>query len=158
MRIANRALTFVRLAAAASIAATACASDTHAAPPGLPGTSWQLVSIQSMDDAQGITAIPDPSTFTVTFDENGTDAFFQIDCNRGRGSYTLQPGGDGSEGELEFGPIATTMMMCPQPSLDSRVSKALAGVRTYLIDHDELHMSEQFDSAVLTWKRTAPKS
>jgi heat shock protein HslJ len=120
--------------------------------PTLPDTTWQLVSIQSMDDAAGTTAVPDASKFTVTFSSDGY-AFFQIDCNRGRGTYKTEASGDGTSGTLEFGPIATTRMMCPQPSLDQAVSTALADVRTYLFKDDRLHLSKVADGGILTWKR-----
>lgn len=44
-------------------------------------------------------------------------------------------------------------MMCPQPSLDGQVSKALSNVRTFLIKDDQLHLSQQADAGILTWKR-----
>ena len=83
--------------------AVGCSSHRE---PLLEGTTWQLVSIQSMDDAQGTTPVPDPSKFMVTFDKSG-QAFFQLDCNRGKGVLHDGTSGDGSEGKLEFGPIAT---------------------------------------------------
>ena len=49
-----------------SIMAVGCSSHRE---PLLEGTTWQLVSIQSMDDAQGTTPVPDPSKFMVTFDK-----------------------------------------------------------------------------------------
>ena len=152
-----RPLTALVVASTAA-AAVACSSgsnspEARSTPPALPGTTWQLVSLQSMDDAQGTTSVPDPTKFTVTFDKNGTDAFFQLDCNRGKGTYKLAPSGDGAEGTLEFGPIASTMMMCPQPSLDGQVGKALSNVRTFLIKDDQLHLSQQADAGILTWKR-----
>ncbi len=152
-----RPLTALLVAGTAAVA-VACSSgsgspESGATPIALPGTTWQLVSLQSMDDAQGTTPVPDPTKFTVTFDKNGTDAFFQLDCNRGRGTYKLEPSGDSAEGTLVFGPIASTMMMCPQPSLDGQVGKALSNVRTFLIKDDQLHLSQQADAGILTWRR-----
>lgn len=131
-------------------------SPTPAAPavqPPLAGTSWQLVSIASMDDAQGTTEVPDPSTFTVSLQADGT-ATFQIDCNRGNGSWSATPSDDPASGAIEFGPIAVTRMMCPQPSLDQRVSTALGDVRGYLIKDRQLHMSLMADAGILTWNQT----
>ncbi len=125
-----------------------------AATPNLAGSSWELVQIQSMDDAQGVTTIPDPSAFTVTFGPDGR-AGFQLDCNRGNGSYTAAPADDGQSGSLSFGPIGVTMMLCPQPSLDSRVSAELQRVTGYLFADGQLHLSTKLDSSVLTW-RPAP--
>jgi len=137
----------------AAVPLAACSSAEKPEVQSLVGTSWQLVSIQSMDDAQGTTEVPDPSKFTVTFDEND-QAFFQIDCNRGKGTYTVAPSDDGVSGSLTFGPIAATLMLCPQPSMDQQVSKALTEVRTYLLKDEKLHLSQFADSGILTWKRT----
>ncbi|MDZ4270236.1 MAG: META domain-containing protein [Mycobacterium sp.] len=137
------------LAAAVSTVTAGCSSPDEYQ---LEGITWQLVSIQSMDDAQGTTAVPDPRKFTVTFGEEG-QALFQLDCNRGTGSYTTSPIADGSEGGLEFGPIATTMMMCPQPSLDEDVGAALPYVRTFIFRDGMLHMSKLADGGILSWKR-----
>ncbi len=117
----------------------------------LAGTSWQLVTIESSDDEQGSTAVPGPTTFTVEF---GTDdkAFFQLDCNRGNGSYTVQPSADGVSGSVSFGPIATTMMLCPQPSLDQEVATALENVAGYLFQDDRLHLSLKADGGILTFQ------
>ncbi len=121
----------------------------------LENTSWELVSIQSMDDKQGTTRVPDPAKLTVTFGKDG-HAFFQLDCNRGKGTFTTEPADDGTSGRLEFGPIATTMMMCPQPSLDQAVGKALDAVRSYVFTHDQLHMSQWADGGILSWRETTP--
>lgn len=133
-----------------SMSPTAPATATQ---PPLAGTSWQLVSIASMDDAQGTTQVPDPTTFTVSFQPDG-NATFRIDCNRGNGSWSAIPSDDPASGALEFGPIAVTRMMCPQPSLDQRVSTALGDVRGYLIKDQQLHMSLMADAGILTWDRT----
>ena len=61
-------------------------------------------------------------------------------------------GGEDGSGTLTFGPIAVTRMMCPQPSLDQRVSTALSYVRTYLIKDGQLHMSLMADAGILTWE------
>lgn len=136
---------------AIALIATGCGTG-HPQPRTLEGTNWQLVSIQSMDDAQGTTAVPDPTKFTVEFAAGG-QAFFQIDCNRGKGSYTAEPSADGVSGSLTFGPIATTLMLCPQPSMDRQVSTALGEVRGYLFSGDELHLSKMADGGILTWKK-----
>jgi heat shock protein HslJ len=122
-----RPLTALVVASTAA-AAVACSSGSNSpeaksTPPALPGTTWQLVSLQSMDDAQGTTSV-DPTKFTVTFDKNGTDAFFQLDCNRGKGTYKLHPAATAPRARSSSA-IASTMMMCPQPSLDGRWASAV---------------------------------
>ena len=139
--------------AAIFLAAAALAGCSSPEQFTLPGTSWRLVSIQSMDDAQGTTPVPDPAKFTVAFDKDGR-ASFLLDCNRGSGSYTAAPSDDGVSGSLTFGPIATTMMMCPQPSLDQTVSLALSHVRGYIYKDNRLHLSQQADGGILSWERS----
>jgi heat shock protein HslJ len=139
---------------AAGAGLTGCSSDeAHT----LEGTAWQLVSIQSMDDAQGTTTVSDPSKFTVEFGANG-EAFFQLDCNRGKGTWKSKAAAGGDSGSLTFGPIATTMMMCPQPSLDQQVSKALGNIRGYLFKDDQLHLSQLADGGILNWDPTEPQN
>jgi heat shock protein HslJ len=137
--------------AALAIAAPGVAGCSSHEVMRLENTSWQLESIQSMDDKQGTTPVPDPAKFTVTFGKDG-HAFFQLDCNRGKGTYTTEPASDGTSGKLEFGPIAATLMFCPQPSLDQAVGKALSGVRSYVFKDDQLHMSQWADGGILSWR------
>ncbi len=129
-----------------------CSSEAQ--PRTLVGTSWQLIAIQSMDDAQGTTPVPDPAKFTVTF---GTDAraAFTLDCNSGSGSFETKPSRDGTSGALSFGPVATTLMGCPdsaQGQLDQQVGAALPHVTSYLIKDDQLNMSLMADGGILTWR------
>jgi heat shock protein HslJ len=130
--------------------AAACSSPPPPAP-SLAGTTWQLVEIQSMDDSQGLTKVPDPGKYTVTFGDDGRAAF-RIDCNRGNGSWETEASEDGQSGSLTFGPIATTMMACPPPTIDQKVSTALPMVRGYLLKDNRLHMSQFADGDTLTWE------
>ena len=140
------------MSAAIFLVATALAGCASRDPFTVAGTSWRLVSIQSMDDAQGTTPVPDPAKFTVAFGKDG-QASFQLDCNRGSGTYQASPSSDGVSGSLTFGPIAATLMMCPQPSLDQTVSLALSHVRGYLYKDGHLHLSQQADGGILSWER-----
>lgn len=120
--------------------------------PTLGGTSWQLIAIESMDDAQGITEVDDPASYTVAFGEDG-QATFQIDCNTGTSTWEASPGGSDGTGSVSFGPIATTLMGCPEPSLDQQVSTLLPFVRGYVIEEDRLHLSLEADGGILTWEQ-----
>ena len=140
--------------ACVALLAPACSSSSPAPAPepvSLAGTAWQLVEMQSMDDAQGTTPVPEPANYTVTFGEDGTAAF-QIDCNRGSGSWEATPSSDGTSGDLKFGPIATTLMACPPPTIDQQVSVALSHVRGYVVQDNRLHMSQFADGGILTWQ------
>lgn len=143
----------VWIPAAAVVAAlgslTGCSTEPE--PRSLVGTSWELVQIESMNDAQGVTPVPDQATFTVAFGEDGRAAF-QLDCNSGSGTFEAAPTGDGTTGSLTFGPIATTLMGCPTPSLDQEVSAALPHVRGYIFKGEQLHMSLMLDGGILSWR------
>ncbi len=78
------------IAVATTCLLTACATpEGRGSAMSLAGTEWQLLSIQSMEDAQGTTRIPHPERFTVRFGADGEDAFtsaceFQSDGSRSR--------------------------------------------------------------------------
>ncbi|MCI4675454.1 META domain-containing protein [Candidatus Mycolicibacterium alkanivorans] len=137
------------LLGSAVLALAACGS-TPPAPHPLGGTSWRLLSLESMNDEQGTTAVDDPSRYTVEFGTDGRAAF-RIDCNRGTSTWQASAASPDS-GSLSFGPIATTRMACPQPSLENQVSTALGYVRGFLIKDGLLHMSLLADGAVLHWE------
>ncbi len=147
----------MRFALAAGAAVVALASSlvtgcgTAAPPDPLTGTSWRLLSIESMAPAeQPSTTIDDPSRYTVTFGDNARAAF-QVDCNRGNASWELSAAAPDS-GSLTFGPIALTKMMCPQPSADSQVAAALGDVRSYLLSDGQLHLALLADGGIMHWE------
>lgn len=116
----------------------------------LAGTSWQLLAIQSMDDAQGTTKVPDPSHFTLEFGRDGR-AVLRFDCNRGMGDYKVEPAGDGSTGSISFGPIAATRALCPLSRLDERIARDMAYVRSYLFKDGKLYLSLMADGGIYEW-------
>lgn len=126
-----------------------------AASHELAGTSWQLLAIQSMDDAQGTTRVHEPGRFTLEFGRDGRAAL-RLDCNRGSGTYLVQPAADGSSGALTFGPIAATRAMCPPPHLDERIARDLAHVRSYLLKDGRLYLSLLADGGIYEWAPLAP--
>ncbi len=137
---------------ASALLVGACASGTAALPPDrLAHSAWQLVAIQSMDDAQGTTRIADPSRFTLTFGADGR-ASLRLNCNRGTSSYAATPAGDGSSGSLSFGPVATTRALCPPPRLDERVARDLGHVRSYLLKDGKLYLSLMADGGIYEWQ------
>ena len=121
------------------------------ASPSLAGTNWELVAIQSMDDAQGTTRIPSPDQFTVSFAQDGR-ASFRLDCNRGTSTWKSTPSADGVTGSLRFGPIAATRAMCPPPHLDERIVRDLGFVRSYLFKDGKLFMSLMADGGIYEWR------
>lgn len=133
-------------ALAAALTAAVAQADGHP----FAGTSWQLLSIQSMDDAQGVTKVANPGRFTLSFGRDGRAAFL-LDCNRGTGDYTVKPAGDGATGTMTFGPIAATRALCPPPHLDERVTRDMAYVRGYLLKEGRLYLSLMADAGIYEW-------
>jgi heat shock protein HslJ len=138
---------------------TACAAKeeqvaTVPKQAGLAGTRWQLTSIQSMDDAQGTTTPSDPAHYTLDFGADGRAAI-RLDCNRGTATWTAEPA-QANSGNLSFGPVASTKMLCPSPSLGEQLARQLPYVRTYQISDGRLHMSLMADGGILTWAPVGP--
>lgn len=134
----------------AALALSGCGSA--AAPEPLTGTSWQLMSIESMAPAeQPSTTIDEPGLYRVTFGDDGR-ATFQMHCNRGSSTWQAEAAAPDS-GSLTFGELALTRMFCPQPSADTKVAAALGQVRSYLLSDGKLHMSLQADGGIMHWER-----
>lgn len=124
------------------------ATDGAATP--LSGTSWQLLSIQSMDDAKGTTRVSEPSHFSLEFGTDGR-ATLRLDCNRGTGEFRSAPSSDGMSGSLSFGPVAMTRAHCPPPNLDERVARDLPFVRSYLLRDGKLYLTLMADGGIYEW-------
>lgn len=128
----------------------ACATGPQpSAPTSLAGTAWQLESIQSMDDAQGTTRVPEQKRFTLTFGTDGR-ANLLLDCNRGTGTWEAKPAGSDS-GQLTFGPIAATRALCPAPHLDERIARDLPYVRSYRLKQGRLYLALMADGGIYEW-------
>ena len=87
----------------------------------LPGT-WTITEL-----------LPDgirPQTAEITFD--GDRLYFYAGCNRAMGSYTV----DGYT--LTAGPVALTMMYCPDMSAEQHLCRVLAEPLDVSIDGDRL--------------------
>jgi heat shock protein HslJ len=125
----------------------------HAAPrtPPLQGTSWQLVGIQSMDDAQGLRRPRDASRYTLSLQADGR-VVLQLDCNRATGSWRVEPSADPGNGGFRFGPLASTKVLCPALSLGEPLARQLPYVRGYLLRDGRLNLSLLADGGILIWE------
>lgn len=121
-----------------------------AAPAGLAGTSWQLVSFQSMDDAQGTTR-PEPGRgVTLNFMEDGRLAA-KLDCNRGTGTWSEGTAlADG--GGLTIGPMASTRVFCPEPSMGTMVARHLSDVASYTLRDGKLYLALKMDGGIFEFE------
>ncbi|TCM17115.1 heat shock protein HslJ [Novosphingobium sp. PhB165] len=139
---------------------TSSSSDTTASPPaaattaGLASTKWQLVGFQSMDDAQGTTKPGEGRVYTLEFGADGALAM-QLDCNRGRTSWTTRDSGP-EGGTLVIGPIATTRAMCEQPDIGQMMSARLSEVASYTLRNGHLFLALKMDSGIFEFAPLQP--
>jgi heat shock protein HslJ len=127
------------------------ASAAPVPPAALAGTRWRLVEIQSMDDTIGTTRPADRSRYTLDLGADGT-ATMRLDCNRATGRWSATSVADSASGAFRMGPLAMTRAMCPPPSLDTRIARDMASVRSYLLKDGRLHLSLMADGGIYTWE------
>ncbi len=120
--------------------ACSTAPDGGSAGDGLAGTSWRLVKIRSMDDRSYTP--DDRSKYTLAFEADGRIRV-RVDCNRGQGSWS-----EPEPGQLTFGRLVTTRVMCPPGSLHDRFIRDLGAVRSYRIQDGRLYLSLMADGGI----------
>lgn len=125
-------------------------SDNNVAG-SLAGTRWRLVEIQSMDDAIGTTRPHHRDLYTMDLNADGTVAM-RLNCNRGRGTWSAKPVANKTEGGFQFGPLATTRALCSPRSLDQRIAKDVAFVRSFLLRDGRLYLSLKADGGIYVWE------
>lgn len=117
----------------------------------LAGTSWRLVEFQSMDDAQGTRRPTNPDAYTMTLGADGRAAF-QLDCNRGTGTWQATRAADGVSGSISFGPVAATRMLCPPGGMGDMLARETAHLRGWLLRDGRLALSLEADGGVYLWE------
>jgi heat shock protein HslJ len=121
-------------------------------PANLANSHWQLVEIQSMDDATGSRRPDFPGLYTLELGADGR-ASLRLNCNRASGRWTAQPAADGRTGSLRFGPLAMTRAFCRPPSLDAQLGRDLDAVRGFSLQGDQLALNLIADGGILLWQR-----
>ena len=113
-------------------------------PHELAGTTWRLVKIMGMDDS--VAEPEDRSLYTLEF---GTDGKVSLlaDCNRGNGSWASESGP-----QLQFGPIAATMAMCPPGSLADKYLAEFQWVRSYVMNDGHLFLATMADGSIIEFE------
>lgn len=114
----------------------------------LAGTAWEMLEIQSMDD--NAWAPGDPSRYTLVLEADG-NAYMQLDCNRGRSTWT-------SEGpnQLRFGPVASTNALCQDDGLSERYAQQFEYVRSYVMRDGHLFLATLADGAIIEFRPGDP--
>lgn len=113
-------------AAAATLALAGCVTMPDSHP--LSGTEWQLVAI----DTSGSTTTLTPTLqrrHSVTFRDGGA-LEAQLDCNRGRSTWTAGQPMNGA-GSITIGPVAGTRMFCPAPSFGDQLATGLSEAQRF---------------------------
>lgn len=122
-----------------------------AGPIALSDVTWRLVEFQSMDDAQGTMRPSDPSKYTMKLGTDGSAAF-QLDCNRGMGSYTSTKAQDGLSGSISFSVLAVTKALCPEPSMGEKIAMDTQYMRGWLLRDGKLNVSLMADGGIYVWE------
>jgi heat shock protein HslJ len=129
--------------------ATAIAVANPQTPDTLAGTAWQLVKFQGSDDKA--IAADDRSKYTIEFGTDGA-VTARVDCNRGRATWKSS-----APGQLEFGPLALTRMMCPPGSLHDRFARDWLLVRTYVLKNGHLFLALMADGGIYEFEPIAAR-
>lgn len=135
------------------LASSAVARDASSGSP-LADTEWRFVEFRSMDDAIGTKRPSAPARYTMRLLGDGS-VTMQLDCNRATGTWTAKAGSDRQSGSFEFGPLATTYMHCPPPSMADDIAKQARFVRGYLLKDDRLYLSLMADGGIFVWESVA---
>lgn len=105
----------------------------------LEGTSWTLRQIRSKD-------VVSEKTATLFF--AGDQVHGNATCNQFRGSYTV----DGTD--LSFGPLASTMMACPEMGVETAYLAALGEIAGYRTEGERLILSNADGEGILAFEPT----
>ena len=107
----------------------------------LVGTTWQWVEFQ--DRASGAEAnnisVPNPENYTISFNAEG-ELTYRADCNVGGGTYTVA----GNRLTIQLG--ISTLVACPEDSLDQEFRTRLEQVATFVTAGDNLVLNLALDS------------
>jgi heat shock protein HslJ len=116
---------------------TVPAQTAKSSAAGLAGTSWRLVDFRGGDDT--VLTPDDKDRYTLAFAGSGRVSV-RVDCNRGFATWTS----DGP-GQIKFGPMGLTRMMCPPATLSDNIVKQWEHVRSYLMKDGHLYLSLMAD-------------
>ena len=133
-------LTIITLLLASGLALSACASSTTSTD--LAGTSWSLISYGPAGNQTPAT--PDVATSLVF----GTDGQVSgtLGCNTFSGSY------EDKDGKIGFGPLASTLMACPDPQMtqEGTAFQVLTGTVTFELAGNGLTIYDPSGALALT--------
>lgn len=136
----------------AGLTITACVSPKK--PEALAGTQWKLISYGSIHNPTP--AVPEANT-SLTFSKNGK-LNGTVGCNSFSGDYVVGPAtgqNQGSRNRITFGPVASTLMACPDPIMDqeSVVFQIFSGTTKFTIESDKLTITSSNEETEVTFEQ-----
>src|SRR5260370_32402134 len=96
-------------------AMTVAAQTAKDSGAGLAGTSWRLVEFRGGDDT--VLTPDDKDRYTLAFAGN-VRVSVRVDCNHGFATWNSE-----GPGQIKFGPMGLTRMMCPPAALSDNIVK-----------------------------------
>jgi heat shock protein HslJ len=126
----------------------ACETLPEMAHP-LTGETWRLTDIDTSGSSTRLTPALS-ERHTITFEEGGR-AFVQLDCNRGNASWNAASPAGGGSGAITIGPVASTKMLCPQPSFGEQLASGLSGADRYTLLLDGRRLVIEADGIAFTF-------
>jgi heat shock protein HslJ len=121
-------LTIITILLATGLTLSACASPTTLA--SLSGTSWVLVSYGRVGSQ---TPAASRIRTSLIFGADG-QVSGSLGCNEFSGNYKV------NDGKLDFGPLASTLMACPEPQMtqEGTAIQVLTGTARFTLDGSTL--------------------
>ena len=110
----------------------------------ISGTVWKWQQTRYNNDQQSVP--DDPSSYTVTFNTDGT-LNIRADCNRGGGSYSIEAK------RISIEVTHTTRAMCPPESLDQTFIKDLNASKIYFFSDGNLYVDLKYDTGTMKFAR-----
>jgi heat shock protein HslJ len=107
--------------------------------PGLTGITWQWLSLT---DPLGVTAVNDPASYTILFNNDGS-APIKADCNNVGATYTT----DGSAISITPGP--STRVACPEGSLEETFLNGLTNAAITFFQNGDLYLDLAADAGTM---------
>jgi heat shock protein HslJ len=111
-------------------------------PIAVIGKRWQWVGTQTPVERIEVIA---PERYTLLLGDDGR-ARMQFDCNSGGGDYRI------GTGSLEFGPLMSTRMACPENSQDHVFVRQLEAVRIFFVENGYLYLDLFADSGTMRFE------
>lgn len=126
----------------------ACETLTEMAHP-LTGATWRLTDIDTSGSSTRLTPALS-ERHTIDFEDGGR-AVIQLDCNRGNASWSAASPAGGGTGAITIGPVASTKMLCPQPSFGEQLASGLSGAESYTLLLDGRRLLIEADGMAFTF-------